>query len=202
MSCKTHGPTVAQLPFARHDSAFTRDFEDLVVYEAIASSKQRAAERYCISWRAVNNACVRVATEVLGRVDLLCGLVAIDEVKYKKGQRYLTVVCDHFTGKVVWAAAGRSKETVAAFFAALGQERSAALQFVTADGAEWIRSVVAERAPEAVVCLDTFHLVSWANDALDKVRRSEWNKLRSVGSSKSAKSVKGLRFGCFATGRT
>jgi transposase len=196
VSCKTHGPTVAQLPFARHDSAFTRDFEDLVVYEAIASSKQRAAERYCISWRAVNNACVRVATEALGRVDLLSGLIAIaiDEVKYKKGQRYLTVVCDHFTGKVVWAATGRSKETVAAFFAALGPERSAALQFVTADGAEWIRSVVAERAPEAVVCLDTFHLVSWANDALDLVRRSEWNKLRSTGSSKSAKSVKGLRF--------
>jgi len=102
VSCRSHGPTVAQLPFARHGSAFTRDFADLVVHEAIASSKPKAAVRHGISWRAVNNACNRVVEEALGRLDLLSGLVAIaiDEVKYKKGQKYLTVVCDHFTGKV------------------------------------------------------------------------------------------------------
>jgi hypothetical protein len=70
-------------------------------------------------------------------------------------------VCDQFTGKVIWAAKGRSKEVVAAFFAALGPERAARLRFVSADGAEWIRSVVAEAAPEAIVTLDPFHLVQW-----------------------------------------
>ena len=66
------------------------------MHDAIVGNKQAAADRCGISWRAVNNACVRVATEALGRVDLLECLVAvaIDEVKDKKGQRYLTVVCD------------------------------------------------------------------------------------------------------------
>jgi len=50
VSCRLHGPTVAELPFARHDSAFTRAFENLVVYEAIASSESRVAEHYGISW--------------------------------------------------------------------------------------------------------------------------------------------------------
>ncbi len=133
VSCPTHGPTVVQVPWARHDSWFSRAFEDLVVFDAIVSNKLAAARRYGISWRAVNNMCVRVASEALERVDLLEGLVAIaiDEVKYKKGQRYLTVVCDHMTGKVIWAAKGRSKETVDAFFRALGDERSARLQFVS-----------------------------------------------------------------------
>jgi transposase len=196
VSCADHGPTVAEVPWARHDSAFTRAFEDLVVYDAIASSKQRAADRHGISWRAVNNACVRVATEALGRVDLLAGVVAvaIDEVKYKKGQRYLTVVCDHATGKVIWAAKGRSKDTVEAFFAALGEQRSEALEFVTCDGAEWIRTVVAQRAPQAIVCLDTFHVISWATKAVDDVRREEWNTLRRSGSADTAKEVKGLRW--------
>ncbi|MCA1694127.1 MAG: ISL3 family transposase [Actinobacteria bacterium] len=196
VSCPTHGPTVAAMPWARHDSAFTRAFEDLVVHDAIVGNKQAAADRYAISWRAANNACVRVAAEALGRIDLLVGLVAvaIDEVKYKKGQRYLTVACDHFSGKVVWAAKGRSKDTVEAFFAALGDERSAALRFVTCDGAEWIRTVVADKAPDAVVCLDTFHVISWATDALDEVRRGEWNQLRRTGGAAAAKEMKGLRW--------
>ena len=196
VSCGTHGPTVAQVPWARHDSAFTRAFEDLVVHDAVVGNKAAAAERYAISWRAVNHACVRVATEALGRVDLLDGLVAIaiDEVKYKKGQRYLTVVCDQFTGRVVWAAKGRTKAVVREFFDALGEQRSARLAFVTCDGAEWIRTVVAERAPAATVCLDTFHVIGWATDALDAVRRDEWNALRRSGGAKAAKALKGLRF--------
>ena len=196
VKCPIHGPTVVHVPFARHDSRFTRAFEDLVVYDAIVSSKLAAARRYGVSWRAVDHMCVRVATEALGRVDLLGGLVAIaiDEVKYKKGQRYLTVVCDHLTGKVIWAAKGRSKDTVGAFFGALGDERAGNLRFVTCDGAEWIRTVVAERAKDATICLDTFHLVSWATDALDEVRREEWNRLRRTGGATAAKEFKGLRW--------
>jgi len=196
VDCPAHGPTVAAVSFARHDSWFTRAFEDLVVYDAICSSKLAAARRHGVSWRAVDHMCVRVATEALGRVDLLSGLVAIaiDEVKYKKGQRYLTVVCDHLTGKVIWAAKGRTKDTVSAFFDALGDERAAKLQFVTCDGAEWIRTVVAERAKCATICLDTFHLIGWATDALDEVRRDEWNHLRRTGGAKAAKEFKGLRW--------
>ena len=195
VDCGSCGPTVAAVRWARHDTAFSRAFEDLVVHDAIVGNKAAAADRYGISWRAVNNACVRVATEALGRVDLLEGLVAvaIDEVKYKKGHRYLTVVCDHVTGQVVWAAKGRSKDTVGAFFDELG-DRAANLDFVTADGATWITDVVAERAPGAIVCLDTFHVVSWATDALDEVRREEWNKLRRAGAARAAKEFKGLRF--------
>lgn len=196
VDCPTHGATVAAAPWARHDSAFTRAFEDLLVHDAVVGNKQAAADRYGVSWRAVNNACVRVATEALGRADLLDGLVAvaIDEVKYKKGQRYLTVVCDHFTGRVIWAAKGRTKATVEAFFSALGEERAATLSFVSCDGAEWIRTVVAKAAPDAIVCLDTFHVIGWATDALDEVRRGEWNRLRRSGGAGAAKALKGLRF--------
>jgi transposase len=86
VACPTHGPTVANVSFARHDSWFTRAFEDLVVDDAISSARLAAARRHGVSWRAVDHLCVRVAREVLGRADLLEGLVAIaiDEVKYKR----------------------------------------------------------------------------------------------------------------------
>jgi len=196
VDCPEHGPTVAAVPWARHDTAFSRAFEDLVVYDAIESNKTAAARRYGVSWRAVNSMCVRVADEALGRVDLLDGLeaIAIDEVKYKKGQRYLTVVCDHYTGRVIWAAKGRTKATVEAFFVALGPERAARLLFVSCDGAEWIHEPVGRLAPHALICLDPFHVVGWATKALDEVRRQEWNELRRRGGAKAATALKGLRF--------
>lgn len=196
VSCSEHGVTVAEVSFTRHDSAFSQAFEDLEVFDAIVSSKLAVARRYGISWRAVNNMCVRVATEALGRVDLSEGLVAIaiDEVKYEKGHKYLTVVCDHMTGKVIWAAKGPPRRSSVPSCSPLGAERAGELQLVTCDGAEWIRTVVAERVPEAVVCLETFHLIGWATKALDEVRREGWNHLRRTGGAQAAKEFKGLRW--------
>ncbi len=66
-----------------------------------------------------------MAAEAGRAVDLLAGLerIGIDEISHRKGQRYLTVVVDHDSGRLVWAAPGRDKATVEAFFDALGEER-------------------------------------------------------------------------------
>jgi transposase len=45
----------------------------------------------------------------------------VDEISHRKGQRYLTVVVCHDTGRLVWAAAGRDRRTVEAFLDALGE---------------------------------------------------------------------------------
>ncbi|MGH3627987.1 MAG: ISL3 family transposase, partial [Sciscionella sp.] len=89
---------------------------------------------------------------------------------------------------------GRSKKTVAAFFDLLGAQRSAALTHVSADGADWIARVVAERAPNAALCLDPFHIVKWATDALDKVRRQVWNTARRAGMKAHASELKNSRY--------
>ena len=62
-----------------------------MVHDAIVGNKQAAADHDGISWRAVNNMCVRVATEALGRLDLLDGLVAVavDEVVVQEGPQVL-----------------------------------------------------------------------------------------------------------------
>jgi transposase len=156
------------------------------------------AELLRISWRAVTGIAARVVTEASGRRDLLDGLrrIGIDEVAYRKGQRYITVVVDHDTGRLVWARVGRDKATVAAFFDDLGPDRSAGLTHVSSDAAEWITAVVARRAPQAVRCLDPYHLVAWAGEALDKVRRQVWNAARGGRGGRTATSrmLKGARW--------
>jgi transposase len=65
---------------------------------------------------------------------------------------------------------------------------------VSCDDAEYITRPVAERCPNAVICLDPFHLVMAATDALDEIRRGVWNETRRAGQTQLAKQLKGARF--------
>lgn len=110
-------------------------------------------------------------------------------------------MCDHVTGRVVWAAKGRSKDTVGKFLDVLG-DRAANLAFVTADGATWITDVVAERAPDAIMCLDTFHVIGRATTALDEVCRQNGTRSAGPGEPKRPRSSRGCGSCYGGTGRT
>jgi transposase len=130
-----------------------------------------------IARRSVGAIVARVWAGTGGATDRFAGLtrIGIDEISYRKGHTYLTVVVCHDTGRLLWAKAGRDEKTPHEFFDAVGDERCAALRLVSADGADWIARVVAERCPDAIRCADPFHVVAWATDALDEVRREAWN---------------------------
>jgi len=196
VSCRCHGVVVCAVPWARHDSRFTRSFEDQVAWLAVNTSKSAVAELMRVAWRSVGQILERVAAEARREVDLLDGLrrIGIDEISHRKGQRYLTVVVDHHSGRLVWAAPGRDRRTVLAFFDQLGEERCKALELISADMAGWISGPIAERAPQAERCVDPFHVVMLATDALDQVRREVWNEARRQGNLQLARELKGARF--------
>ena len=177
VNCRTHGPTVAQVPWARHGAGHTRAFDDTVAWLAVQCSKSAVTELLRVAWRTVGAIITRVQADIDASVDRFAGLrrIGIDEISYKRHHRYLTVVVDHDSGRLVWAAAGRDEATLRGFFELLGDERCAAITHVSADAAPWIAKVVTERCPEAVQCADPFHIVAWATDALDVVRREAWN---------------------------
>ena len=194
--CADHGVVVAAVPWARPGARVTRAFEDTCAWLAAHASFSVLTALLRVSWRTVAGIVARVVADLAGTTDRLDGLrrIGIDEIAHRKGHRYLTVVVDHDTGRLVWAAAGRDTATVLAFFDALGPERSRALTHVSADGAEWIHAAVTARAPQAVLGLDPFHVVAWATTALDEVRRGLWNDLRRAGKTEQATSLKGSRW--------
>jgi transposase len=183
--CPVHGVIVAGVPWARHGARHTRNFDDQVAWLAVACSKTTVVQLMRIAWRTVGAIVTRVAAEARAGVDPLEGLrrIGIDEISYRKGYRYLTVVVDHDTRRLVWAAAGRDTHTLRRFFDQLGPHRSAQITHVSADAADWIADVVAERCPNAVRCADAFHVVAWATEALDQVRRQAWNDARALARS-------------------
>jgi transposase len=194
--CPEHGVVVCAVPWARHGSRFTRAFEEQVAWLAVNASASAVAELMRVSWRSVGAICERVAQEAGRDLDLLAGLrrIGIDEISHRKGHRYLTVVVDHDTGRLVWAAPGKDKKTVEAFFEALGPRRTDRLQLVSCDMAPWIEAVLADRCPKAKRCVDPFHVIQLATEALDKVRREVWNEARRAGRADAARELKGARF--------
>jgi transposase len=180
VSCRDHGVVVAQVPWARHGAGHTRVFDDTVAWLVTQASKSATSELLRVSWRTVGSIVDRVVADLDRHIDRFDGLrrIGIDEISYKRGHRYLTVVVDHDSGRLVWAAPGRDAATLDAFFERLGPQRCALIRHVSADAARWIAESVARHCPNARLAADPFHVVKWANEALDEVRRNVWNSVR------------------------
>jgi transposase len=187
VQCPDHGVVVASVPWAVHGAGHTIVFDQQVAWLAVNASKWAVTQLMRIAWRTVGAIVARVVAaqdqaRAAAGVDRLDGLrrIGIDEISYRRGQKYVVVVVDHDTGTLVWAADGRSKATVQAFFDLLGPQRTAEITHVSADAAEYIAKVVIQRCPDAVRCADPFHIVQWANEAVTRTRIDAWNQARAL----------------------
>lgn len=145
VKCRTHGVVVAHVPWARHNAGHTLAFDDQVAWLATQASKTTATELMRIAWRTVGAIIARVWADIEAQHDRLAGLrrIGIDEISYKKGHKYLMVVVDHDTRRLIWAAPGRDSATVREFFDLLGEERCAQITHVSADGVSCVSVRVA-----------------------------------------------------------
>ncbi len=194
--CAEHGVVVAQVPWARHGAGHTYAFDDTAAWLATHCSKSAVRDLLRVAWRTVGSIVTRVVADAEEATDRFAGLrrIGIDEISYKRGHKYLTVVVDHDSGVLVWAHPGRDQKTLSRFFDRLGEERCTAITLVSADAAEWIANVVAARCANAELCMDPFHVVQWATKALDEVRREVWNAARRNGQKAVARDLKNARY--------
>jgi len=222
--CPEHGALVEGVAFARDGARFTRDFEDLVAWLATKTDKTAICRLVRIDWQTVGRIVQRVGDELLDR-DRLSDLfeISIDEVAWRKGHRYLTLVGDHRRRCVVWGTEGKGQAAADAFFAELDAdqavdakpgknaetpavqateaadepaigERASKLVAVSMDMGEGYAKSVRKHAPQAVICIDNYHVVALATNALDEVRRERWNDLRRAGDRDAAKQFKDARW--------
>lgn len=177
IECPTHGARTEGVPFARANSHFTRDFEDLVGWLATTMDKTALRRLVRIDWDTTGRIIERVMATGLDptRLDNLF-VIGADEVSWRKGHSYVTLVSNHATGKFVWGKEGKDTATLDCFFEELGEERSAAITAVSMDmGAAFEKSARKEgHATTAVICFDPFHVVQAGTQAVEKVRRQVW----------------------------
>jgi transposase len=181
------------VPWADHGAAFTRDFENVAAYLAQQTSKTAVCRLMGIAWPTVGNIVARTVRRYLPplRTRRLYA-IGIDEVSYRKGHRYLTLVADHLRGQVVWGAEGRSGETLAGFFDAIGEDACKQIGIISVDMCEAYLTEIRRRAPQATIVIDPFHVVKLANDAIDEVRRAQVRALKGQDAARAVKKTRWL----------
>jgi transposase len=73
-------------------------------------------------------------------------------------------------------------------------ERAAKLAAISMDMGPGYAKSARNHAPQAIICIDPYHVVQLANKALDEVRRAYWNELRQLGDQQAAKRFKDARW--------
>jgi len=196
--CPDCGVRVEAVPWARADARHTRDFEQLVCFCAQQMAKTPVCALLRVGWDTVGSIVARVVAD---HVDerRLAGLVMIgvDEISYRRGQRYLTQVCDHQAGAIVWVRPGRDARSLQAFFTELGDRRHS-IRAISIDMNGGYEKAIRDQAatdPEfrPEVCFAPFHVTQLAGRAVDQVRRAEWNK-EGKSTTGHGRWVKGVRW--------
>jgi transposase len=131
---------------------------------------QRAVE-YAVSWGLVH----RQLTDVVA--------VGVDEIQWKNGHQYLTLVyqIDARVRRLLWIGHKRTEETLHGFFDLLGDEILSTLRFACSDMWKPYLQVIRTRAGQVIHVLDRFHIMKALNKAIDVIRAEEARQLKAAG---------------------
>lgn len=178
-----------RVPWARPGSDFTQPFEDVVGFLAQRLNKTAVAELVDVAWATVGRIAQRLVAEKLD-AHRFEGLrrIGVDEIAYRRHHKYLTVVVNHDTGKVIWIGEGKSADVLKGFFERLSCEQLGAIEVVSMDLSAAFQKAVREALPGAQIVFDKFHVAKLAQQALDELRRALVHQLPAEARSTLKKS--------------
>ena len=165
---------VEAIPWAASKKRFTTAFSCFLATWAKLLPWYEVGRLFKCAWGTVASAVDTVVEHGLLNRDL-GGVthIGIDEISRKKGHVYLTNVYDLQRKTLIWSGEGRTKETLRKFFDYFGPENISRLQGICCDMWQPYIDVIAERAPQATLVFDKFHIVQHLMKAVDQVRRDE-----------------------------
>jgi transposase len=103
--------------------------------------------------------------------------LGIDEISLVKGQgKYVVVLVDLDTGKLVGLVKERKLKSIEKFLKSWGDETLGQIKEVSMDLYKLYKSVVEKICPNAVVTVDRFHVTKLLNEELNQGRIDQKNK--------------------------
>jgi transposase len=184
VNCQRCGVKVEAVPWCDGKNQLTKAYQLFLARWARRLSWKEVADTFQTSWDSVFRS-VRYVVEFGLKHRDLTGIEAIgvDEIHYKKGQNYLTLVyqLDQDNKRLLYLAKKRTVKSLLGFFRLIGKKGSAEIKFVCSDMWPAYLKVIKKKAPQALNILDRFHIVAKLNDAVDSVRKAEVKSLAKEG---------------------
>jgi transposase len=152
---------------------------------------QEVVRHLGLDWKTVKAVDQKFLEEEYGGTDYQgLRILVIDEISIRKGHRYLTVVLDYESGRVVWVGKDRRDRTLRRFFSGMTSRERKYLEAVVMDMWDPYILAIPSKVPHVKIVFDLFHVLSQFNKVIDKVRNSEYRK-----ASKANKEVfKGTKY--------
>lgn len=184
VNCDNCGIRVERIPWASGKCTLTKTFMNYLSNWARHLSWSEVGRRFQVSWDKVASS-IKYIVEwglVRQKLDNITAL-GVDEIQWKLGHRYLTLVYQINQGAVrlLWICRSRTEESFKKFFNFLGRERCENVKYICSDMWKPYLKVIREKLKNTVHILDRFHIVSMLNKALDKVRADEHRKMKTDG---------------------
>jgi transposase len=184
VQCPRCGVKVEQVPWAEGKHRLTTMYMWFLATWAKRLSWHEVAEAFGTSWNSVYRS-VRLAVlwGLANRVLDGIKAIGVDEIQWRKGHNYLTLVyqIEDDCKRLLWIGLERTEASFREFFGLLGEQRSQALRFVCSDMWKPYLKVIAEKAGQAVHVLDRFHIMARMNKAIDEVRAGEAKRRKEDG---------------------
>jgi transposase len=184
VDCPGCGVRVERMPWAAGKHRLTEAYAWFLAGWAKRLSWQEVAEVFRSSWDSVFRSVERAVEWGRAHQDL-SGIqaIGIDELAWKRGHRYLTLVyqIDRHEKRLLWVGDKRKVKTLLQFFRWFGKARSQRLKYICSDMWRPYLKVIAKKAGEAVHVLDRFHIMVHFGKALDEVRAGEARELKAKG---------------------
>ena len=184
VDCARCGVTVEMVPWATGKTHATHALVWFIASWARVLSWTETARRFQSSWDTVFR-CVDQAVRWGLEHRNLDGVrsIGVDEIAWKKGHKYLTLVYQIDCGcrRLLHIARDRTAASFNSFFDLLGESRSKQIDFIASDMWKAFLNVARKRCAAAIHVLDRFHIAKLLSRAIDDVRRDEVRNLRASG---------------------
>ncbi len=181
VACRTCGTVKRErLDFLADNPRFTKRFAFYVGRRCRQASIRDVAKELKLDWDTVKileMQYMRAQIERAGTPGPRA--IGIDEISIRKGHNYRIVVSDLIRKRPIWFGGDdRSEASMAQFYAWLGSEKSSKIKLIVMDMWKPFRNVARDKAPQAAILFDKFHIMRHLGEALDKVRKAEYARLR------------------------
>jgi len=184
VNCAACGVKVERVPWATGKNHLTITYAWFLARWARRLSWKEVAQVFQTNWDNVFRSVKMAVTWGLAHRNLdNVTAIGIDEIAWKKGHKYLTLVYQIDAGckRLLWIGKERTQKTLRQFFDEFGKERTKQLRFICSDMWKPYLKTVAEFAGQAMHILDRFHVMTHFGKAIDKIRATEARELKAKG---------------------